>query len=324
MKTKSAYFDAKFGIAIGLVVISLLLAVVLVMFMRKSGPFAITEAGKITIVFSEVNGLKTGDPVRVRGVEVGKVETIELGDSAVIVHVILYRPIALKTDASAQILVRELLGGRFIELMLGNSTLAAEANKVVKGISVPDLAQSIATFGKLIHSLDEKKLSSLTNNLNELSVKIIDWTGNENAAGVSPVKAFTELMRTMRTANELMTDLQTAKLSLKATDLIERLGKTIDSAAVTLDEFKEAAKRTNALLPTFDRLLDSLTPVVLQLAQDIKQLRQESTIAGKLVYSNTFANKFDSLINSMIQTFEYIRNNELKVGLKLGKGKSKK
>jgi phospholipid/cholesterol/gamma-HCH transport system substrate-binding protein len=323
LKTKSVYFDAKFGIAIGTVVVSLLLAVVLVMFMRKSGAFATTEAGKITIMFSEVNGLKTGDPVRVRGVEVGKVEAIELGDSVVIVHVVLYRPVTLKTDASAQILVRELLGGRFIELTLGNSLPAAENNKMVQGVSVPGLAQSIATFGKLIHSLDEKKLNSLTNNLNELSAKIIDWTQNENAGSISPTKVFAELMRTLRTANELITDLRTVKLALKAGSIIDRLEETIDSAAVTLDEFKKIARHTNALLPTFERVVDSLAPVVLQLAQDIKQFRQESTIAGKLIYSNTFANKFDSLVNSMIQTFAYIRNNELKVGLKIGKGKSK-
>ncbi len=69
---------------------------------------------------SSTTGLKLGDPVRLAGVEVGKITRIAIADSRVVVDFEVKRGTTIKTDSVATIRLTNLLGGQFLGISFGS------------------------------------------------------------------------------------------------------------------------------------------------------------------------------------------------------------
>ena len=77
---------------------------------------------KINIVFESAGGLIIGEPVAIRGVVIGRVNKIELGDDNVVVEVSINNSVKLYSDAKAHIENQEIMGGKKIELNAGSKS----------------------------------------------------------------------------------------------------------------------------------------------------------------------------------------------------------
>ena len=97
------------------------------------------------IVFPEVGNLKVASPVAVAGVQVGKVQSIELVDPEhVMVAISLPEKIRPKADATAQIVSLSLTGDVGIDFDPGRSATPLRKGQVVQGSQAPGFG-SIAT-----------------------------------------------------------------------------------------------------------------------------------------------------------------------------------
>ena len=79
----------------------------------------------VKALFGKVAGVEEAAPVRLNGVEVGKVDTVELiytkdGDTKVLLGLILDENIKLRKGAKAYITTLGLMGEKYIELSAGN------------------------------------------------------------------------------------------------------------------------------------------------------------------------------------------------------------
>lgn len=70
-------------------------------------------------VFSEVNGLREGDNVFLRGMNIGRVKQTQLEDSRVHVFVALDVPIALRHGYSIDVVDSSMLGGKYLKVYEG-------------------------------------------------------------------------------------------------------------------------------------------------------------------------------------------------------------
>jgi len=71
---------------------------------------------------STVTGLKIGDPVRLAGVNVGKINTITVRDADVEIAFEVTPDTAIKTDTVASLRLTNLLGGQFLSLSFGSAS----------------------------------------------------------------------------------------------------------------------------------------------------------------------------------------------------------
>ncbi|MBI4243706.1 MAG: MCE family protein [Planctomycetes bacterium] len=109
--------DFFLGVLFLFVVISLSVATVTI------GKFTFFKKGTILQVkFSEVKGLKDGDPVFCDGVDVGQVERVELDPSGVIVRLLLERQFNIYEDYEISIQESSLVGGRYVAIKRGTSS----------------------------------------------------------------------------------------------------------------------------------------------------------------------------------------------------------
>lgn len=76
---------------------------------------------EIEAVFSNCSGLRNGSPVRIAGVEVGRVEKISLQDYEAKTILRIHRDVVLQKDAIASIKTAGMIGEKYIEITPGGS-----------------------------------------------------------------------------------------------------------------------------------------------------------------------------------------------------------
>jgi len=101
----------------------------------------------VTAEFSTVAGLKQGANVEIAGVEIGKVDSIDIRDYKAVVRMRVRRGLRLQEDTIASVRTRGLIGDKFINLSPGASDrLIPPGGKIRETESAVDLEGLIGQF----------------------------------------------------------------------------------------------------------------------------------------------------------------------------------
>ncbi|MGB8406115.1 MAG: MCE family protein [Mycobacterium sp.] len=118
-------------------------------------------------VFTDVSGLKEGDDVRVAGVRVGRVDSIELTAGQAKVTFRVQREQTLFTNTVASVTYQNIIGERYVGLTEGAGT----AQELRNGAEIPrerttpsfDISYMLNGFEPLFTELDPQQVDNLTN-----------------------------------------------------------------------------------------------------------------------------------------------------------------
>jgi phospholipid/cholesterol/gamma-HCH transport system substrate-binding protein len=138
---------------------------------------------KYEIIFDHVMGLRKGDNVFVRGVDVGKVDSLAVRPDGAHVYVSLEVPIKLHTDYKVEVLPSSVLGGRYLSVELGSNTQPEEqADAVLHGLPPVDLIdEATRTVSLIKKGLEQGKLldnfASMMNDMKKISDKLAAGEG---------------------------------------------------------------------------------------------------------------------------------------------------
>jgi phospholipid/cholesterol/gamma-HCH transport system substrate-binding protein len=103
-------------------------------------------------MFPGTGGLKAGAPVEIAGVEVGRVDRIDLVDYEARVTLRIRRGVEIQDDAIASIKTRGLIGEKFLRISPGGSEKIVPPNGRIREVEAPvDLEELISKyiFGKV-------------------------------------------------------------------------------------------------------------------------------------------------------------------------------
>lgn len=157
------------GTLVKLSIFSVVLLVFTVMIIVVFGQMRFDRTSAYSAEFTNVSGLRAGQFVRASGVEVGKVDTVELvdGGKRARVKFNVDRSIPLYQSTTAQIRYLDLIGNRYLELKRGQGE---GADKMLQpGGFIPlartqpalDLDALIGGFKPLFRALDPQKVNSI-------------------------------------------------------------------------------------------------------------------------------------------------------------------
>ena len=107
---------------------------------------------ELNAIFPNVGGLKTGSPIVIAGVEVGRVKSIALENYQARVHMSLPRDVKIQEDAIASIKTKGLIGEKYIEISPGGSEKILKPGNQIRETQPPvDLEELISkyVFGKI-------------------------------------------------------------------------------------------------------------------------------------------------------------------------------
>jgi phospholipid/cholesterol/gamma-HCH transport system substrate-binding protein len=115
---------------------------------------------KYEVVFEHVMGLRKGDNVFVRGVDVGKVDRLAVKADGAHVYCSLETPIQLHADYKVEVLPSSVLGGRYLAIELGsNDKPELRAGAVLRGLTPVDLIdEATRTVSLIKKNLEDGKM----------------------------------------------------------------------------------------------------------------------------------------------------------------------
>jgi len=208
-------------------------AVIIVVF----GQLRFDRTTGYSAIFKNASGLRAGEFVRASGVEVGKVDSVELinGGTEAEVHFSVDRSLPLFQGTSASIRYLNLIGDRYLELKRGD-----DQKKLPAGGTIPvdrtepalDLDALIGGFRPLFRALDPDKV----NNIAQSIITIFQGQGG--------------------TINDILD--QTSELTSTLADRDQAIGEVVRNLNVVLDTTVKHQQQFDETVQNFEQLITSL------------------------------------------------------------------
>lgn len=237
-------------------------------------------------VYDQVNGVQEASAVMMKGVKVGTVSAIELDPSIsdqVAIRLLIKRAYRIPTDSEARIFSDGLMGGKAVEIVLGNEPTYLEKGDTIRSSRSRDLMdvagseldffkQKFATIAddlsrtlNNLNSILESNAGHLNrtmNNLDQLSGDVAELMHNEKAdleravAGLSQFA--TMLGESAPKVDSLLGGVNDLVATLDREQVAEKLASTISSLDEVLAEI-EGGEGTIGRLMSDEQLYKNLT-----------------------------------------------------------------
>ncbi|MDQ4111146.1 MAG: MCE family protein [Actinomycetota bacterium] len=254
-------FRERNPVKIGIVSIAVLVMLMVMAFKADSLPLI---GGGTTYYanFSEAGGLKTGDEVRVAGVRVGKVDSIELDGNQVKVGFKIREKVNFGENSGAGVRVKTLLGDMFLELQpAGEGQMKAGATIPVDRTESPyDVVQAFEGLADTSANIDKDQLAAALTTLADLTRS----TPEEFQAALTGVSA---LSRNLAAKDERIESLLTQ---------LDRVTKVLDERDEDLIALMNDANQLFMALVERREAVHNLLLSTQQLSKELSQLVDDS------------------------------------------------
>ena len=194
-----------------------------------------------TLMFDQVSTLSMGDPVKVNGVKVGKVNKIELAGRQVEVGIEVREGVDIPVDSDIRVQNIGLLGERQIGIQLGKGSKVLAIGDTLTGVCDAGISEAMAGAGEVFDSS-----------------KVLLKTVRDIVDSTIAREQFTESFRNIVD--------NTVLLQSQVDDLLK---KTDPMLSASLSNLKQASVKVNTLL-------DRNTPALDRIVTDVEGLTKEA------------------------------------------------
>lgn len=288
MKTS---LESKLGFFVVLAVIAAFVIVEML-----GGPEHFMRGYRLYAMFNDVQELKVGDRVKMAGVEVGRVEKIELEDSKARVTLKMRTDAEVKTDSIATVKFTGLMGQNFVSVSFGspNAPRATEGTELSTK-EQPDLSVIMAKIDDVAGGVQNLTKSFSGLKLDELLGPFIDFMKDNRqplTATISNINSVTfQISQGRGTIGKLIYD-QT--LYDSALDTVTNLQSTLADARSAVADARNILNQVNAGQGTAGKLIkdpklyDETTASMTNLKEILQKINQGQGSVGKLVNDQEF------------------------------------
>jgi phospholipid/cholesterol/gamma-HCH transport system substrate-binding protein len=271
---------------------------------------------RVYAMFSTVQELKMGDRVKMAGVEVGRVEEIQLTNNAVRVTMHLVRQAQVKTDSIATIKFAGLLGQNFVHVSFGSADAPlADSTTYLTTEDQPDLSQIM------------KKLDSVTTGVENLTRS---FSGDEIGNLIGPITDFIKqntepLSLTIANISEITGKISAGEgtvgeliyddaLYLSATATLTDLQKAVSDVQVSIADARglmanvDKGEGTVGLLLRDEALYNETTASMTNLREILEKVNQGQGSAGLFVNEQDFYNNAKLTLQKVEKSVESLED----------------
>lgn len=253
---------------------------------------------EITFVFDNSGGLRSGDPVHVNGVKVGRVQAVRLAPQSVLIDVIIDQQVDLREDMEAAVTMQDLMGTTMMEISPGSSARVLTPEDFAKPIP----GHGVVSLGVLFQDFERMKtrVDTLVSNLNIAAVRLNSMLDPEII--IEPMKVTATNVRAAST---------------KLNTLVDKNSSHIESAIANISE---TTSKLNQLIqtngPDLEKSIGSMSAVIARLdsfsteLQAInKKLAEKDGTVAKLIHSNETYDNLQATITSVDSLTKDLKKN---------------
>ena len=234
------------------------------------------EYQEITVLFPTVGGLGAGDPVRVRGISMGRVTEVALHPEGVQVRLRLQDEVELRDDADFLLASAGIMGERMITVEPGQGTPLA------------DLSQ------RTFQGRYELAMTEMMGELQAFNVRVMQVLARADSVlgQLQDDQALARTLESTRQAAETATAVlkdnreSITQASSSLADVATRFQRFLDEHEEELGQGVDGLARNAAAL---DTLLADLGEVVGGTQDVLTALKEQKGTAGRLIYDETLA-----------------------------------
>ncbi len=293
MKAKNN-IEVKVGIISFLSIILLVIAVIAVKGFRVSG-----DGVPLQIRFQNSGGVTEGSPVVVNGVKRGQVVDVKNDKNSVLITVSIDNIKDIKVDATAQISILEITGGKKVEILPGINQKSIDKSQIISGITLPDIPEVVANIGLMA---DDAKIL----------LKRLDTISGSVSVLFQDEEFITSIKQSVFSAEKLIGDMQNVvsenKNSLKSSLVsIEKLTYELRTAVANnepkvsklLDSLQLVSTDARSLIASTDKSFVKVDSLLSSVDGLIKDTKNGNGLVSKLLYDKQLSMKLDSAFDSI-------------------------
>lgn len=229
------------------VFVLIILLIIVMAYLYFAGIYPGIKGYQAEVYFSEISGLKTGSPVLVRGIEKGKVNSIDYSgkDDIVCVRITLEKDITLTEDTKFAIRSLSYFGtDRILTVTPGKAQLAAKGTKFYGTNEVIELERFFISLDKVIAQLESVPISAELKGIKtELYVKIDSLTKAFAMPLLSMSSEISELVIKLDTLGDLLKQEGTVKKLMSSEELYQEVRDTNRQLKELLQDIKTNPKK---------------------------------------------------------------------------------
>jgi phospholipid/cholesterol/gamma-HCH transport system substrate-binding protein len=257
--------------------------------------FLLTDPGtfrgryNLVTVVENAGGVRKGDPVQMRGVNIGRVRDFTLEGSGVAILLEVNGRWQVPTDSRAKLAGVGLLGGRTVEILPGVATTALSPGSRLPGVAETDVMELASVIGFDVEELLDRMKILLDAN----TIDAVQGTAGDARLLVAELRQLVEGQRR---------DLEAAVGSLR------RSAEGVEEVA-TSPEFARTVARADSTLVTLQAAGERLDGVAESLAVVIGRMERGEGTLGLLSADETLYRNLTSATASLETLLEDVREN---------------
>lgn len=283
--------ETRLGIFVAIVLLASLVVVDLV------GGLPFLKRGyHVSAQFNNIQDLKLGDPVKMSGVAIGRVDQIQLADGKVRVSLRLNQDALVKTDSTATIRFTGLMGQNYVAVDFGTPTApVATDGAVLTGVEQADLNALMAKLDNAAAGVENLTKSFTGDKIDNLLGPITDFLKQNTQPLTETISNLNHVTAQIKSgqgtvgrliysdalydsALATVTNMQDAAAEIKTT-IADAQGMIADA---------KAGKGTLGKLITDDTLYAETTATMTNLHQIMLKINRGDGTVGKLINDQEF------------------------------------
>ncbi|MGB2922870.1 MAG: MCE family protein, partial [Mycobacterium sp.] len=260
------------------------------------------ETNRYRAEFLNVTGLETNDFVRIAGVEVGKVDKVEIQpDTTALVEFTADDSVVLTEGSRAVIRYDDLIGGRYLALEEG----AGGTQKLNAGDTIPlartspalDLDALIGGFRPLFQALDPDQINALSGQL----ITALQGQGGTINSFLAQTAALTSTLADRdQLIGEVILNLNSVLGSLG--DQSDQFGKAVSSLSELVEALESRGEEISSGLAYTNAAAGTITDLLAEARPPLQKVVQETDRTAGIVVAD--ADYFDNVINTLPDAYQ--------------------
>ncbi len=298
----SKYTDLKVGVTVLLGLSILLFGI------AWAKGWSIGERHPLYARFASAGGAERGDPVFIRGIKRGAVSSVEVNEQGEIIMAIdLDKKIPLYKDASASIMMLELMGGKKIEILPGTLGTFDVDHDTISGVNSGDMS----TLVSMVNSLSGN-IRTIAAHADSLIVSLNSIVGDPKfKEGI--MSGIAEARVTLHDVSGAMTDVRTMLAENRETlrNAIKQAGDLATNLNATITELKPEAKATleaaHVFISDATKTIRKADMTISEINRILDESRTNKSLLYKLTTDKAFSDKVDSMLTSGAKLINQLR-----------------
>ncbi|MFL0241301.1 MULTISPECIES: MCE family protein [Mycobacteriaceae] len=273
------------------------------------GQFRFDSRASYQAVFSNVSGLKGGNFVRIAGVEVGKVKSLDLHkDGTVTIDFAIDRQLTLTEGTTATVRYENLIGDRYLALEEGPGSV----RKLLPGQTIPlsrtspalDVDALIGGFRPLFRALDPDQVNALSGEL----LRVFQGQGGTISSVLAQTSALTTTLAGRdQLIGEVITNLNTVLGTFAARDTqfadgLDKLSQLVQGLATRKSDIATGVANINSAARSVADLLTVAREPIKQTVQ------QTDRVSGQIEADHAYV---DELVRTLPDAYQILSRNGL-------------